>query len=316
MPFEGGGDCTALASVTTWALAMNSRSSAPATIFDGCGPAARSRGIHKRSSVSRAFMSASVKTIAELSERRLEDTRFPVIFIDGICWADTTIVVALGLAEDGSKRVLGFREGATENGEVCKSLLEGLIDRGLDAERNTLFVIDGGKALRKAITRVWGTRGLVQRCRVHKKRNIEAHVPDRHWPEVARMLDKAWAELEVERARKQLLTLAAYLDRIAPDAASSLREGLEETLTVTRLRIDPALATHLVTTNPIESAFSSVRRLTNRVKRWRGGMMKHRWCATGLLEAEKRFRRIKGYLLMPKLLKALDAAVAEEKKIA
>ena len=270
----------------------------------------------KRSSVSRAFMSASVKTIAELSERRLEDTRFPVIFIDGICWADTTIVVALGLAEDGSKRVLGFREGATENGEVCKSLLEGLIDRGLDAERNTLFVIDGGKALRKAITRVWGTRGLVQRCRVHKKRNIEGHVPDRHWPEVARMLDKAWAELEVERARKQLLTLAAYLDRIAPDAASSLREGLEETLTVTRLRIDPALATHLVTTNPIESAFSSVRRLTNRVKRWRGGMMKHRWCATGLLEAEKRFRRIKGYLLMPKLLKALDAAIAEEKKIA
>jgi len=270
----------------------------------------------KRSSVSRAFMSASVKTIAELSERRLEDTRFPVIFIDGICWADTTIVVALGLAEDGSKRVLGFREGATENGEVCKSLLEGLIDRGLDAERNTLFVIDGGKALKKAITRVWGTRGLVQRCRVHKKRNIEAHVPDRHWPEVARMLDKAWAELEVDRARKQLLTLVAYLDRIAPDAASSLREGLEETLTVTRLRIDPALATHLVTTNPIESAFSSVRRLTNRVKRWRGGMMKHRWCATGLLEAEKRFRRIKGYLLMPKLLKALDAAVAEEKKIA
>jgi len=270
----------------------------------------------KRSSVSRAFTSASVRKIAELSERGLEDTRFPVVFIDGICWADTTIVVALGLAEDGSKRVLGFREGATENGEVCKSLLEGLIDRGLDAERNTLFVIDGGKALRKAITRVWGTRGLVQRCRVHKKRNIEAHVPDRHWPEVARMLDKAWAELDADRARKQLLTLAAYLDRIAPDAASSLREGLEETLTVTRLRIDPALATHLVTTNPIESAFSSVRRLTNRVKRWRGGMMKHRWCATGLLEAEKRFRRIKGYLLMPKLLKALDAAVAEEKKIA
>lgn len=270
----------------------------------------------RRSSVSRAFTSASVKSIAELSERRLDDTRFPVIFIDGICWADTTIVVALGLAEDGSKRVLGFREGATENSEVCKSLLEGLIDRGLDAERTTLFVIDGGKALRKAITRVWGTLGLVQRCRVHKKRNIEAHVQNRHWPEVARMLDKAWAELDAERARKQLLTLAGYLDRIAPDAASSLREGLEETLTVTRLRIDPALATHLVTTNPIESAFSSVRRLTNRVKRWRGGLMKHRWCATGLLEAEKRFRRIKGYLLMPKLLKALDAAVAEEKKIA
>jgi transposase-like protein len=235
-------------------------------------------------------MSASVKTIAELSERRLEDTRFPVIFIDGICWADTTMVVALGLAEDGSKRVLGFREGATENGEVCKSLLEGLIDRGLDAERNTLFVIDGGKALRKAITRVWGTRGLVQRCRVHKKRNIEAHVPDRHWPEVARMLDKAWAELEVERARKQLLTLAAYLDRIAPDAASSLREGLEETLTVITLGLSERLRQPLATTNAIESLISRTRHVKRNVKRWRGGQMVLRWTAAAVLEAVKGFR--------------------------
>ncbi len=270
----------------------------------------------KRSSVSRAFTTASAKKIAELCERRLDDTRFPVVFIDGIGWAETTMVVALGISEDGSKHVLGFREGATENGEVCKSLLEELVERGLDASRATLFVIDGGKALRKAITKVWGTRALVQRCRVHKKRNIEAHVPDRLWPDVARMLDKAWAEPDIERARKQLVTLAAYLDRIAPDAASSLREGMEETLTVTRLRIDPALAIHLVTTNPIESAFSCVRRLTGRVKRWRSGMMKHRWCATGLLDAEKRFRRIKGFSSMPQLVRALDAAVVTEKKIA
>lgn len=270
----------------------------------------------KRSSVSRSFTTASAKKIAELRERGLADVRFPVVFIDGIGWADTTMVVALGLSEDGTKRVLGFREGATENSEVSKALLEELVERGLDTSQNTLFVIDGGKALRKAITRVWGTRALVQRCRVHKKRNIEAHVPERLWPEVARMLDKAWAEPGYERARKHLVTLAAYLDRIAPDAAASLREGLEETLTVTRLRIDPALAIHLVTTNPIESAFSCVRRLSGRVKRWRGGIMKHRWCATGLLDAEKRFRRIKGFSSMPQLIKALDATVVSEKKTA
>jgi putative transposase len=270
----------------------------------------------KRSSVSRAFTAASTKKIAELFERGLDDTRFPVIFIDGIGFADTTMVVALGISEDGSKRVLGFREGATENGEVCKSLLESLVERGLDAGRTTLFVIDGGKALRKAITKVWGARALVQRCRVHKKRNIEAHVPERLWPEVARLLDKAWAEPDFERARKQLVTLTAYLDRLAPDAAHSLREGMEETLTVTRLRIDAALAVHLVTTNPIESAFSSGRKLTGRVKRWRDGMMKRRWCATALLDAERRFRRIKGYSSMHKLMKSLDAASVQEKKIA
>lgn len=270
----------------------------------------------KRSSVSRAFKTASAKKVAAISERRLDDVRFPIVFIDGIGWADTTIVVALGIAADGTKRVLGFREGATENGEVCKSLLEDVIERGLDAELPTLFVIDGGKALRKAISRVWGTRALVQRCRVHKKRNLEEHVPDRFWPEVSRMLDKAWAEPNAESARRQLVTLAAYLDRIAPHAASSLREGMDETLTVTRLRIDPQLAVHLVTTNPIESSFSCVRKLTERVKRWRTGLMKHRWCATGLLDAEKRFRRIKGFAAMPQLIKALDAAVAQEKKIA
>lgn len=270
----------------------------------------------KRSSVSRAFMTASGKKIAELGERRLDEARFPVVFLDGICWADTTMVVALGITEDGAKRILGFREGATENGEVCKSLMEGLVERGLATDQATLFVIDGSKALHKAVTRAWGERALVQRCRVHKKRNIQAHVPDRFWPDVVRMLQKAWAEPNFERARNQLLKAVAYLDRVAPSAASSLREGMDETLTVTRLRIDPALAIHLVTTNPIESAFSCVRTLTGRVKRWRGGLMKHRWCATGLLDAENRFRRIKSCALMPQLLEALDAAVGQEKKIA
>ena len=260
----------------------------------------------KRSSVSRAFVSASAKKIDELFERRLDDVRFPAIFIDGVAYADTMMIVALGLAEDGSKRVLGFREGRTENAVVCKALLEDLIERGLSSERATLFVIDGSKALRNAITSIWGSRALVQRCRAHKKRNIEAHVPDKHWPEVRTMLAEAWQEPDADRALKRLKTLAAWLDRLAPDAARSLREGLEETITITRLGIDPDLAVHLHTTNPIESAFSATARLTGRVKRWRDGAMKRRWCATGLLEAEKRFRRIKGFRGMSTLLAALD----------
>jgi transposase-like protein len=270
----------------------------------------------KRSSVSRAFTRASARRVAELTERRLDDPIYPVIFIDGIGWADTTMVVALGLSQNGSKRVLGFREGPTENGEVCTALLEDLVERGVDAGRPTLFVIDGSKALRKAITRTWGSSALIQRCRVHKKRNIQAHVPDRLWPEVARMLNKAWAEPDHERARKQLTTTASYLDRVAPSAAASLREGLEETLTVTRLNIHPSLAVHLVTTNPIEATFSSVRKVTGRVKRWRAAPMKHRWCATGLLDAERRFRRIKGFAFMPQLMEAISDAVVAEKKIA
>ncbi|SRR6266536_2478392 len=265
----------------------------------------------KRSSVSRSFQRSSSRKIAELAERRFDRSRYAVIFIDGVGYADTTMIVALGIAEDGSKRVLGFREGPTENALVCKALLEELLERGIDPNLPTLFVIDGSKALRKAIAELWGERALVQRCRVHKKRNIEAHVPERYWPDVERMLERAWREREPGRALKQLQALAGYLDRISPDAAGSLREGMEETLTVTRLRIPAPLATHLQTTNPIESAFSMTRKLTARVKRWRGGSMKHRWCATGLLEAEKRFRRIKAFEYMPQLLKALDGSVQQ-----
>jgi transposase-like protein len=139
-----------------------------------------------------------------------------------------------------------------------------------------------------------------------KKRNIEAHVPDKHWPEVKTMLAEAWQEPDADRAPKRLKTLASLLDRLAPDAEQSLREGMEDTITITRLGIDPDLAVHLHTTNPIESTFSSAARLTGRVKRWRDGAMKRRWCATALLDVEKRFRRIKGFRGMPTLLAALD----------
>lgn len=269
----------------------------------------------KRSSVSRAFKTASARKIEELRERRLEQ-RFPVIFIDGVGYADSLMIVALGVAEDGHKVVLGFREGATENVLACKDLVE----RGVDSMLPTLFVLDGSKALRRAVADVWGTRATVQRCRAHKKRNVKAHVSDKHWPEVERMLVRAWSEKSYPKALKQLQTLVSYLDRISPDAANSLREGLDETLTITRLGVPAELSSHLHTTNPIESAFSITRRLTGRVKRWRDGTMKLRWCATGLVEAEKRFRRIKGYRDIPKLIHALDSSLAEplpsEKKTA
>ena len=271
--------------------------------------AAKGFGV-KRSSVSRAFKKASAQKISQIRERRL-DERFPVIFIDGVGYADTLMLVALGIAADGRKVVLGFREGGTENTTVCKAMLEELIERGLDSTKPTLFVLDGSKALRRAVCDVWGDRALVQRCRAHKKRNIRAHVADKHWPEVERMLARAWSEPVSARALKQLQTLASYLDRISPDAASSLREGMEETLTVTRLGIPTELSVHLHTTNPIESAFSMNRQLTGRVKRWRDGGMKHRWCATALVEAEARFRRIKGFRQMEKLITLLDATIPQ-----
>lgn len=259
-----------------------------------------------RSSVSRQFEIASKEKVRELAERRIEE-RIVVVFIDGVGFADTMMITALGMTEDGRKVVLGFREGATENSLVCKSLLADLVDRGLDSSKPVLFVVDGAKALRKAISEVWGDLAVVQRCRAHKKRNVQAHIPDRHWPEVERMLDAAWHQADYSRALKKLRTLASYLDMISPDAAASLREGMEETITVVKLKLSSHLSVHLHTTNPIENLFSTARKTTNRVKRWRDGQMKTRWCATALLQAEKGFRRIKGFRHMPELVSALDA---------
>jgi len=268
----------------------------------------------KRSSVSRQFQTASKEKIRELCERTFDQERIAVIFIDGVGFADTTMITALGMTDDGRKRVLGFREGGTENSLVCKALLADLVERGLDSSKPVLFVIDGAKALRKAITEVWGDLAVVQRCRAHKKRNVQAHVPERHWPEVERMLDTAWHQVDHAKALKKLQTLAAYLELVSPDAAGSLREGMEETITVIKLRLDPGLSVHLHTTNPIENLFSVARKTTNRVKRWRDGQMKSRWCAAALLHAENGFRRIKGFRHMPQLIAALDAHVTRLSK--
>ena len=203
-------------------------------------------------------------------------------------------------------RVLGLREGATENAAVCVALLEDLQARGLDTSRPVLLVLDGAKALHAAAKRVWGQNGVIQRCQVHKKRNVKAHVPEKHHAELERRLSEAYHETGYEAARASLEATARWLERINPDAASSLREGLEETLAVVRLGLAGALRRTLATTNPIESALSVTRRVTARVTRWRDGEMRRRWCAAGLLRAESKFRRVKGHRALPTLIKALE----------
>lgn len=283
--------------------------------YEGVVDVAREGFGVRRSSVSRAFIEASRGEVQQLAERRFDGVRFPVILIDGIDYGGTTMVVVLGLESDGTKRILGFREGATENAEVCKALIEELCDRGLCRDQATLFVLDGSKALRKAVVDVWGRFAVIQRCQIHKKRNIQAHVPDRHWEEIRRRLNQAYHEIDYQRALRILKNTAALLDRISPDAAASLREGLEETLTLIRLRVPVELFAHLSSTNLIESSLSTARKVSRNVKHWRDGDMRRRWCAAGLLVAEKKFRRVKGYRHMPQLIAALERTVNEQSPV-
>jgi putative transposase len=265
-------------------------------------------GVNK-SSVSRSFVKASAKEVRQLAERRFDGIRFPVIYIDGVQYAGETMICALGITEDGQKRLLGVRQGATENAAVCTALLEDLCGRGLDTSLPTLLVLDGAKALHAAAKRVWGRNALIQRCQLHKKRNVQQHLPQKHWAELSRQLNAAYHETDYNQALKGLKTTVRWLARLNPDAAASLREGMEETLTVVRLGVPELLRRTLATTNPIESAFSVAENVTSRVKRWRDGDMRQRWCTAGLLRAESKFHRVKGYRHMPQLLKALDRLV-------
>jgi putative transposase len=263
----------------------------------------------QKSSVSRSFVKASAKDVRQLAERRFDGLRIPVIYIDGVTYAGEVMTVALGVLENGTKRILGFRQGATENAAVCTALLEDLQGRGLDTSQPTLLVLDGSKALHAAAKRVWGRRALIQRCQAHKKRNVRAHLPEKHWDELSRQLHAAYSETDYDAALKRLKTTARWLDRLNPDAAASLREGMEETLTVVRLGVGELLRRTLSSTNPIESAFSVAENVTRRVKCWREGDMRQRWCVAGLLRAESKFHRVKGYRHMPELLRALERLV-------
>jgi transposase-like protein len=247
-----------------------------------------------KSEISREFLEASEKAIALLSARRFDDVNILVIYIDGIVRGDHHVVAALGVATDGSKHVLGVEPGASENGEVAVRLLEGLVERGVDPAKKYLFVIDGSKALRSAIRRVFGERQKVQRCRLHKMRNVRRGLPDDLAKQVVRVM-KAAFRLEAAQGKAKLEAQARWLEKDYPGAAASLREGLEELFTISELGVSSSLVRCLGSTNIIESPFGTMQKPMRRVKRWRDGTMVLRWTATSFLAAEKTFRKIMGY---------------------
>src|SRR6266511_2037495 len=248
-----------------------------------------------RSAISRAFVNGTRAALDELLARDLA----------GLELAGMTHVVALGITTDGTKVPLSLREGSTENATVATALLADLCERGLRLHEQQLFVLDGAKALRKAVRDVAGARAPVQRCQRHKERNVLDHLPDRERPWVRAKLRKAWSEPDHVHALAALRALERAVERSHPDAAGSLREGLEETLTLTRLGVSGALKRTLRSTNPIESMIGTVRDTQHNVKRWRSGDMRMRWTAAGLAEAQRSFRRVKGHRDIPKLSAAI-----------
>jgi putative transposase len=268
----------------------------------------------KKSSVSRHFVQATAEQMREFMERDLSGLDLCAMFIDGIEFKGNLLVVSLGLDVKGKKHVLGLWQGATENAEVCKMLLEDMARRGLDMERDYLFVLDGSKALRAAVARLFGSDVLVQRCQVHKRRNVKEQLPPEHQSAIDARIRAAYNMADYNKAKASLALTVRYLERLNPSAAASLREGLEETLTVHRLGVTGLLKKTLSTTNPIESCFSVTRTITGRVKRWRGGDMVQRWAVASLLRAERKFRRVQGYREIPKFIAALERINIDRKE--
>jgi transposase-like protein len=258
-----------------------------------------------RSAVSRRFVAATETALAELMSADLSARDVLVLMIDGVHFAEHTCVVALGIDTDGAKQPLALVEGSTENATLVTDLLTGLRERGLDMTRPILVVIDGSKALAKAVRDVFD-KPLIQRCQEHKIRNVRDRLPDKLRSVVQRRMRQAYHAEGALAAEASLTALAAELDKTHPGAAASLREGLQETLTVMRLGVPPTLARTLRSTNPIESLISICRDHSTNVKRWRDGQMALRWCAAGMGEAAGQFRRVNGHLHLRKLRDALE----------
>jgi putative transposase len=259
-----------------------------------------------KSTVSELFIERTRTALGELMARRLDDVRLAVMMLDGLEIAERTHVVALGISTEGVKIPLGLWEGSTENATLVSMLLADLVDRGLDPGQAILFVIDGGRALRKAIKDVFGEHALVHRCHRHKERNVTDLLPERDRPAIQVRIRIAWALTDHHLARERLELLASELERTWPDAAASLREGLDDTLTLMRLGITGQLAKTLSSTNPCESMIETVRHTQRNVKRWQNGDMRKRWTAAGMLVAEQQFRRIIGYRDLAKLVIAIE----------
>jgi putative transposase len=261
-----------------------------------------------RSAVSRRFVAATEHALAELLAQDLSGLDLVALMVDGIRVAAHTCVVALGITIDGTKIPLALAEGATENATVVRDLLAGLRDRGLEVTRPVLVVVDGAKALRRAVTDVFD-HPVIQRCQLHKLRNVTDRLPDALASVVAKRMRAAYRNPDPLVAQAELEVLARELDRSHPGAAGSLREGLAETLTIGRLGVPPTLARTLRSTNAIESMIAICRDHAANVKRWRDGQMVLRWVAAGMGEAATQFRRVNGHLHLPALRAALDATI-------
>jgi putative transposase len=271
-------------------------------------------GIQK-SSVSRHWKALSEQQLQQLRERPLGELDLSVLFLDGKEFHDFTLIVALGVDREGRKHVLGLWSGAMENAEVCGALLDDLMARELSTENSYLFILDGAKALKKAGVSRFGAKALLPRCRVHKKRNVEKYLPKKYHGMLALKLRMAWGMTEYDRARKELRKVHDWLAAIN-QAAASLEEGMEETLTINRLGLPPQLRRLFTSTNIIESCFSRAGDLCRGVKRWRDGNTAQRWAGTVLLEAESRFRRIQAYAQLPVLLSALTSTLDKQEAAA
>jgi transposase-like protein len=261
-------------------------------------------GISK-SQVSREFIEAGERLLKTLAERDFSETDLLVIYVDGLQFGPYHVICAVGVDAQGHKHVLGFREGATENAEVAKALLEDLVARGVSPFRRRLFVIDGSKALRKAIDQVFGEHNPVQRCRNHKVRNVVGHLP-REQHDQARATMKAAFKLSADEGQAKLEQYATWLEREWPSAAGSLREGMSELFTINRLGLPSSLRRCLGTTNLIDNSHSAVRERTRRVKHWQDGAMALRWTAASFAASAEHFRRIMGHEHLWMLKAALD----------
>jgi len=269
----------------------------------------------EKSAISEHFIEASREKLKQMMERRLDKTRLCALLVDATPFQGQHLVVALGIHEDGRKTILGIRQGATENATVVGELLGDLLERGLDFTEPRLYVLDGAKALTAAVKKYAGEGAAIQRCQVHKRRNVLDHLTDEQKPAVAKKLNAAYALESYDAAKQALTMLHRELMDLNPSAARSLGEGMEETLTVHRLHLPMQLRKTMASTNVIESAFSIVEQVCRNVKRWHDGDQRERWVGSGLLIAEKQFRRIQGYKQIPVLIKELEALTSTNPQV-
>jgi putative transposase len=274
--------------------------------LEPCGQAVEEAAASRsKSAVSRRFVAATETALGELMSRRLDDLDLVAFMVDGVHFGEHTCVVALGIGIDGTKHPLAVEEGSTENATLVTGLITGLRERGLDVTRPILAVLDGAKALSRAVKDVFD-KPLIQRCQQHKIKNVRDKLPERLRAVAERRMRQAYHAESALKAEGLLTELARELDKTHPGAAASLREGMAETLTILHLGVPPTLARTLRSTNPAESMIEICREHSKNVKRWRDGTMALRWCAAGMLEADHQFRRVNGHLHLPRLRAALE----------